>query len=207
MKNNLDRKGRYKKYWIESTNLLRWFRKGIKGDGFAAKLLPYLGPEKHILDIGSGNGRILESLKKLNAKYASYTGIDIGKYSVDFTKEKFGDSTHRFILGDAEEYVFKRKFDVIFSSTTLKHLYPSIDRFLRNIHSAMKTDSILISDFLEGKGWFDRGEVWTRRYTKEELTTIFDSNGYFILNFDEVIHKGAPGRDGLRLLVVAALRI
>lgn len=207
MKNNLDLKEKYKKYWRETTNLLPWFRKDITGDEFAEKLLPYFGPEKHLLEIGPRNGRILISLKKLNAKYMSYTGIDIGSYNVEYSKKNFEDSIHHFILGDAEEYVFKRKFDVIFSSTTLKHIYPSIDRLLRNIHGAMKPDSILISDFLEGKGSFVEQSVWTRRYTKDELTTILNKNGYYISKFDTVRHKGAPGRGGLRLLVVAALRI
>lgn len=205
MENNLNQKEKYKKYWRESTTLLPWFREGITGDEFAEKLLPYFGPEKHLLEIGPRNGRILISLKKLNAKYMSYTGIDIGSYNVEYAKKNFEDSIHHFILGDAEEHVFKRKFDVIFSSTTLKHFYPSIDRFLRNIRDAMKPDSILISDFLEGKGWFDGGGAWTRRYTKEELTTTLDRNGYYVSKFDTVRHKGAPGRGGLRLLMVAAL--
>ena len=198
---------RYKSHWRETKHRATWNRKGIIGDSFVEKLLPYLGSEKHLLEIGTGSGRILKSLMKLyGGGYASYTGLDISKQNVDSLREQFGDSVHSFILGDAEEYVFKQKFDVLFSSTTFKHLYPSIDRLLRNVYGAMKPDSVLISDFLEGEGSFVERSVWTRRYTKDEITALLDRNGYYVSKLDTVRHKGAPGRGGWRLLVVSMLK-
>lgn len=199
-----------KKFWREFENLLPWRRKGIiTGDDFATKLLSYLGPEKDLLEIGPGSGRILKSLKKLGGEYATYIGLDIGEFKIKFLKQTLEDSKHHFILGDAEEFSFKQRFDLIFSSATFKHFYPSFGQILQNLSTAMKSSSVLIVDFVEGKKIL-RYPPFTRFYTKDELITIFDENGFRILKFDSVRHRGAPGKGlnlgGRRLLVVAMLK-
>ncbi|GAG84018.1 unnamed protein product, partial [marine sediment metagenome] len=116
---------RTKVWWRKTANLLPWSREGITGDGFATKLLPHLGSKKTLLEIGPGNGRILKAVQELGGRYASYTGLDIGVHKIAFLKQAFEDATHRFILCDAEKFVFEQRFDVVFSSATFKHLYPS----------------------------------------------------------------------------------
>ena len=71
---------------------------------------------KTVLDIGCGNGRMVEWFEG-----KEYMGIDISKKLIEISKERY--SNRKFQVKKVED-LDEGKFDLIFSYTTLEHITP-----------------------------------------------------------------------------------
>ncbi|MEW6068413.1 MAG: class I SAM-dependent methyltransferase [Nitrospirota bacterium] len=81
-----------------------------------------------VLDIGCGNGALTYDIAK-KAKYVF--GIDINAKNIEYTKKKYNADNITYIIGDATEYKFNDKFDVIVLSNVLEHIENRIEFLLK----------------------------------------------------------------------------
>jgi SAM-dependent methyltransferase len=199
-----DTEERSKKRWRESEpeRGLTW-GKIISGNHFVKKMQSYMNfdNEKKILEIGPGYGRLLKSCLEMKIPFKKYVGLDISQKNVDFLKSTFQDESIEFINGDVENYVFSEKFDIVCSSLTFKHLFPSFEKALENIIKYINPGGIIFFDLLEGnKRIFEEDLVtYVHSYTRKEVTDILRKISLDLVSFDQVKHAA----DCIRLLVVA----
>lgn len=80
-----------------------------------------------ILDIGCGSGALTIDLAK---KAKKVTGIDINEKNIKEGQRKYSASNIEYVVGDATNYNFSEKFDVIILSNVLEHIEDRI-KFLK----------------------------------------------------------------------------
>ncbi len=129
------------------------------------KLCKDIPENSAILDLGCGNGRLIEAFeKKIN-----YLGIDQSESLVNLAKERYPN--HSFIVGDAlnlnqinfKENYSANKFDYIFSIAVLQHI-PSEKRRIELAKS--------LKNFLQPQGKIIIS-VWNMWETKKFRKIIF----------------------------------
>jgi len=182
---------------------LTWSRQ-LPGNAFIRCAMGYdlFGPDRSILEIGPGYGRLLEAMEQEGAEYADYLGIDISANQIDFLTGKFGNSRREFLLGDVETITTNRRFDSVISSLTFKHLFPTFEKAMTNIAQMMNPDGKVFIDFIEGdrRLFEEDGVTFIRQYTREELQHIMNSTGFHVIAFDQVEHSP----QFTRLVVIAS---
>ncbi|EKD56636.1 MAG: hypothetical protein ACD_58C00131G0011 [uncultured bacterium] len=131
-------------------------------------------PGSSVLDLGCGNGRLLDKILKLKTKNLkpqlknkkldiSYLGIDPSKKLIEMNKTKFSigsaivpQISAIFKVGDGLTLKYENKFDHVISIAVLHHI-PSEElqlQFLQNIYNSLKHGGeVLIS-------------VWNRLQTR-----------------------------------------
>lgn len=94
-------------------------------------LIDRIGLSKKILDVGCGNGRLLNSLKE---KKVQYTGIDSSKKLIYHAKTSFKEyPLATFLIADALELPFgDSEFDFVVSIAVLHHI-PSAELRLKAV--------------------------------------------------------------------------
>jgi len=120
----------------------------------------YLQNGQDVLDLGCGNGRLLELLKdyKIN-----YLGIDYSKKLIAEAQQDWpalqGKSNKNFIISDILDLNLKEKYDLVFLVATLHHI-PSQrlrEKVLLNVKSVLKPS---------GKLLMTNWNLWQKRYLK-----------------------------------------
>ena len=157
--------------------------------------------EKSILEIGAGYGRLLKSCLRRGIPFKQYTAIDISSKNVEYLREHFQREDVQIVLGDVEKVSFNTRFDVVYSSLTFKHLYPSFEKALRNVTNFANPGCMFFFDLMEGerRGFESDGTTYSRWYTRSEILEILSRTAIEFVAFDQVRH--APGYS--RLLVIA----
>jgi 2-polyprenyl-6-hydroxyphenyl methylase/3-demethylubiquinone-9 3-methyltransferase len=102
-----------------------------------------------ILDMGSGEGILNDSIGKNN--YSYYVGVDLSDQAAKIGQEKRGDEKTFFYQGNMDEYVPQRKFDVIAINEAL---YFSKNKLglLKRLENYLEKDGFFIVSMVEGKG-------------------------------------------------------
>jgi SAM-dependent methyltransferase len=182
---------------------LTWSAK-VTGDAFVRKAEAHgaFGPDRAVVEIGPGYGRLLESCVRLGLPFRTYTAVDLSSENVAHLRERFGDRDGvEFIHADAEEVELPRPIDSVISSLTFKHLFPSFDPVLRNLARQMSDDALAVFDLIEGeRRYFEEDrQTYIRWYTRDEATRMVEAAGLEPVGFDEVAHLPTLSR----LLVVA----
>jgi len=164
-------------------------------------------PGMKILDLGCGNGRLIELLKD---RKIDYTGIDNSKELIGLAKGKYPNQ--KFLIGNALNLPFKNNsFDVIYSIAVFHHI-PSKKlrlKFLKEARRVLKKDGKIVLTVwnlwqrkylssivkysllkLTGKSKLDFGDLyipWQNKYqryhhafTKRELVKLFKKAGFNI---------------------------
>lgn len=91
----------------------------------------HLSPEKHVLDLGHGDGELCFNLQK---HLGSYTGYDISQTAVDFCTDrtvKENIDSYKFYCSDLLD-VKSRPVDVVLCIDVLFHM-PSLEKFERAV--------------------------------------------------------------------------
>ena len=79
-----------------------------------------LNGTKSVLEIGVGTGRLAI---KVAPQCKEFYGIDISPKTINKAKSNLQESDNvSLLLGDIEEYMFDRPFDVVYSSLTFMHI-------------------------------------------------------------------------------------
>jgi 2-polyprenyl-3-methyl-5-hydroxy-6-metoxy-1,4-benzoquinol methylase len=198
---NLAREAR--KRWVQAKpDLHLTWRKQISGDAFIKQVLRYttIQPGKNILEIGPGWGRLLKSILDQDLLFDNYYGVDISGENIDHLKRTFQAANIHFIQGNAEDLKLHTTFDIILSSLTFKHVYPSFEKLLTNVSQYLNKNGMVFFDVIEDDlAFFDKDGTFIRCYTKPQIKDIIQRSNLDLVDFDTVIH--APGYS--RLLVVA----
>lgn len=175
----------------------------INGHPFIKKLQEYIAfsEEKNILEIGPGYGRLLKSCLVFQVPFQQYVTLDISEKTTAFLKAQFPEQQYCFLRGDVENFVFTERFDIVFSSLTFKHLFPSFSNALVNLAKYMNTGGIIAFDLLEGDSRVieDDQVTYVRAYQQQEVLDILYMTPLEWMAFDHVTH--APNMK--RLLVIA----
>jgi len=194
--------------------------KQVTGDAFLEIGQKYLNfsPEKSILELGPGYGRILSSIISKKIPFKNYVGLDISENNISSLREKFNQPNISFLQAEFSSIQLKNKFDYILSSLTLKHQYPTflnaiknLSKFLnkggrfffdlrvnRNILNEINIDQL--EEFgpqmnsLEGDG------VFVGYYSEKEASLLIEKASLKLIATDYVTHS--PDMDS-RLVVVA----
>ncbi|MBU0732094.1 class I SAM-dependent methyltransferase [Patescibacteria group bacterium] len=138
---------------------------------------PYLKKGDEVLDLGCGNGRLVEFLIPLGIKY---TGCDNSNQLLKFASEKYTDT--KFVVGDFMHPPFeKEEFDVVMAIASLHHV-PSGElrlRALKEIYRILKPGGYLLMTnwylyqkkykkyIKNNKGKMDKGDAiipWKDKY-------------------------------------------
>jgi SAM-dependent methyltransferase len=127
--------------------------------------LIYIKNQDKVLDIGCGNGRLLQALKQENKKI-SYWGIDFSSKLLKAARQNHPEAN--LVLGDitnTQTYEQLKNFDVCFCLAVFHHLpTPEIQlKTLKNIYKALKPNGILIISV-----W----NLWQSEYWKNHLENI-----------------------------------
>lgn len=108
-----------------------------------AHYLELVEEQKAVLDIGCGNGRILNILKDKNI---DYVGCDQSSNLIEIAKKKWPD--HSFVVSDLPNLnnLEKKEYDYIFLIAVLHHIPAYKNRLLalKNIREFLKPDGQII---------------------------------------------------------------
>jgi SAM-dependent methyltransferase len=179
------------------TSGLTWGRP-LSGDAFIAKAAGYgaFGPDRAVLEVGPGYGRLLRSALDLRTPFSGWCGIDISPANIEHLRRSFDDPRVSFVHGDIEELSVPGQFDVLVSSLTLKHLYPSFEAALASVVPRLSRGATLCFDLIEStlidralgkERYFVDDEIFLRRYRRQEICDILDTVGLQLVAFDTVV--------------------
>lgn len=104
-----------------------------------------LNSARHILDIGSGDGKITSNIASKNTA-AKIVGIDISKEMVSFANKTYGNQRVFFINGDAHSLPFYEQFDVVLSFSTI-HRLASPRLAFHEIYKSLKSGGSFVAAF------------------------------------------------------------
>lgn len=128
------------------------------------KILSFLKDGDSVLDVGCGNGRLLDNIKN---KKIDYLGIDNSSNLIEIARKNYPEND--FALGDILylDKVTNKKFDLVISVAVLHHL-PSLDlRLLALKQLALMTRS-------GGRIIFSAWKIWSnKKYLKPLIKNIF----------------------------------
>jgi SAM-dependent methyltransferase len=202
-------------YWEKSKSLWRiWgpttaltWGQEVSGEAFVSQAQSYgaYGPEKAVLEVGPGYGRLLRECVNRELAFRRYVGVDISPQNVESLSKEFDRPDVEFVLDDIETVSLDERFDSVLSSLTFKHLYPSFERALQNICRHLNPLATVIFDLMpEGQGSafheIDSEPVaYSRHYRRSDVEEILERVQLELVGFDEVHHSP----EQVRLLVVA----
>ena len=104
-------------------------------------------------------------------------------------------------MGNVETVTLRDRFDVVLSSLTLKHLYPTFEAALRNVARHLNPAAIVIFDLVEGDeiGFEEDGVTYVRQYRRGKVERLVSGIPLEVVALDEVQHDP----ECARLLVIA----
>lgn len=160
--------GKYAKYLLEKTHqdydtIAEHFSKTRNFVWEELKSLSqYSFAGERVLDLGCGNGRLLEIFKD---KSIDYIGVDSSEKLIEIAKRKYPKA--KFQKGDGLNLPFPANyFDKIYSIAVLHHI-PSVKfrlRFLREAKRVLKPEGLLILTV-----W----NLWQQKFLKYHLKFFF----------------------------------
>ena len=114
-----------------------------------------VGKEDTVLDIGCGNGFLTYDVAQ---KAKSVTAIDLNQDNIESAKRDFNRDNINYICGDACQFMFTDKFDVIIMSNVLEHIENRVDFLLKIRELAAK---LLIRVPMVNRDWltYYKGEL------------------------------------------------
>jgi SAM-dependent methyltransferase len=113
-------------YWDGKLDYLLKTRDSFYNDDyieFLVKAVWKIDAPVHMIDFGCGYGFLGLKLLPLLTKGSKYTGVDAGVKLINHAKALFNDLPYEaeFIVGDIQELVFERKYDMAICHAFLMH--------------------------------------------------------------------------------------
>jgi SAM-dependent methyltransferase len=184
---------------------LTWGRE-LSGAAFVRKAAEYgaFGPDHVVLEVGPGYGRLVRAALDEEVAFKRWVGLDLSAGTVESFNERFHEDPVEAVLGDAETARLGPEFDVLLSSLTFKHIYPTFGRALSNLQDQLRPGGLAIFDLIEGeREYFQRqdGVTYIRHYSRDEAADLVSQAAMKLVTFDAVDHDDDPAHR--RLLVVA----
>jgi SAM-dependent methyltransferase len=151
-----------------------------KWDGDAFIEAMQLTPNKSLLEIGVGTGRLAA---RVCGKYKSFIGIDISAKTIERAKENLKDFPNvRLICGEYLSHPFDKRFDVIFSSLTFMHIRDKQTAIQKAADLLNHGGRFVLSISKEQQTILDFGNRQIEVYpdTPEEIATLLIGTGLTI---------------------------
>ena len=96
----------------------------------------------HILEIGCGNGKLLERLPNNN----KMTGLDISRFAIKKARKNLKNNKISLILDDIFNKRFKSNtFDLVFSDSIIEHYSDRLEEFIREEYRITKRGGYIIT--------------------------------------------------------------
>jgi len=182
-----------KRRWQHShpDQALTWSQQ-LPGTAFIRLAARYdlFGPDRNILEIGPGYGRLLTAMQQDSLPLAYYLGVDISPNQVQHLCGQFGAPQIEFLCADVETFAVDRQFDSVLSSLTFKHLFPSFRKAMENVGRHLRPGGRGCIDFIEGdrRLFEEDGVTFIRQYRRDEIADLMDSAGFEVIAFEQVTH-------------------
>jgi SAM-dependent methyltransferase len=174
-------------------------------------------PETRILEVGPGYGRLLKTLLRRERQFRHFLGVDLSEFRVHNLGRTLGSPGIDFVVGNCATFRPSAAVDLVISSATFEHLFPSIQQTLSNLHASMQPGGWIFADFISSdeslnvsRAYFeadDLGGAFIRVYSRDELYRFFSSAGFGRI---EIVHPFLLGYDGagnpIRRALVTAVR-
>lgn len=120
-------------------------------------LLNHLSLDTSILDVGCGNGYVMQFLK--DSGYLNVFGIDISNEQVEYSKSKGLEVEVNNIFEFVKKS--KKKFDVIFAMDIIEHFYKNeLIELFEGLNSLLTENGILIIHTPNGDGIFPQHIIY-----------------------------------------------
>ena len=144
---------------------------------------PYMNNKKNILEIGAGQG---QATFWFDDEGFSVTSIEPDENNVKLINQKLKNS--QCVVGSAEDFQSKEKFDIIWMSHVLEHLLKPI-KFFENIHKNLKSDGIFFievpnceNDFMLKASIFKVPHTF--HFSKKSLVNLAKKTGFKVVQCD-----------------------
>ena len=180
--------------------------KPVSGNAFVRAADGYgaFGPDRAVLEIGPGYGRLVAAALEEELPFRRWLGVDLSGETVLRFNDRFADDPVSAVVGDVTSLALPDRFDTMLSSLTFKHLYPTFEQALRVISDHLQAGGLAVFDLMEGdRRFFERHDqrTYIRQYTRGEATELVAKAALEMVALDEVEHDEDPRHR--RLLVVA----
>ena len=151
-----------------------------KWDGEAFIEALRLSPDKSVLEVGVGTGRLAI---RVCDKCKTFTGVDISPKTVERAKENLQElqNTH-LIHGDFLTHSFPETFDIIYSSLTFMHIKDKHNAIKKAANLLNINGRVVLSISKEQQTTLDFGDRQIEVYpdTAEEITSLLNKAGLII---------------------------
>ena len=158
------------------------------------QVLKSIPPRSSILDLGCGDGYIMEEFRKNGHQVE---GIEIAENAIKKARKK-GFTVYDLSLTEKWTRTLKRRYDVVFGGEIIEHIFDT-DQFLQEIRKVLKPRGALIlttpniaslarrillllgmSPLIEVTSRdYDAGHI--RYFTRTTLKKLLEENGYEVL--------------------------
>lgn len=138
-------------------------------------------PEERVLDIGFGNGYVLQMINRKHPSTPLY-GIDISEDMLQAATQRniqaVTEGKIKLSVGNVMELPFKNQaFDKVYTVNTL-YFWPDPDKGLQEIRRIMKPDALflLVGNYKE---WLDKLPITKHNFKKydiKEIETLIERN-------------------------------
>ncbi|MFA6537149.1 MAG: methyltransferase domain-containing protein [Patescibacteria group bacterium] len=171
-------------------------------------LTDFIKPGQKVLDLGCGNGRLLELLQDKNIQYL---GMDNSVELLRLARQKYPEAN--FAVGDfltleKNEVLQNQEFDVIFLISSFNHLpKENQEKVLRQIKKFLKPNGLLL--MINWNLWniFARKSVWRKYESWSEIKELLsDENKKEWHHWRDVFTLWQSGKNEVVLYYYAFLR-
>lgn len=151
---------------------------------------------KKILEIGSGTGIFTDELIE-KFPNAEITLLDISEEMLSTCKKKFGNRV-TYILGDAENYVFEEKYDLIVSNATFQW-FNNLEESTKKLKKSLECNGELYFSIFSNGTYHELNDSFAKvssdfKYSQNfadieilrEIGTVIDSENY-IEEFNDLL--------------------
>jgi SAM-dependent methyltransferase len=190
----------------------------MTGDSFIDAITEHVDlaglPERKILEVGPGYGRLLATLLRRGHAYRSYTGLELSEDRVRQLGAKYANARTRFVWGDAMSEHVETDCDLFLCAATFEHLYPNFVPTLQNVQRQLAIGAWACVDFVQldpemlvSEAWFetkDWGGAFVRVYARAELERLFSGCGFEIAGIASVSPGRGPGGEIINRILMCA---